>query len=59
MKCLRCQEEMFTAQMCGDVSGMGVYLSNKRKRSAVLCYVCPSCGHIDLVAKEAQNLKLD
>lgn len=66
MKCLRCEEEMFTAKMCGDVSGMGVYLSNKKKgiletekRSSVICYVCPSCGHIELIAKEVQNLKLD
>lgn len=66
MKCLRCQDEMFTAQICGNVSGMEVYLSNKKKgiletekRSAVICYVCPSCGHIELIAKDAQNLKID
>ena len=65
MKCSKCDAEMFRATLTGN----GVYpalLTNKKKgafehekRSAVLCYVCPQCGYIELYAENPQELKLD
>jgi rubrerythrin len=31
----------------------------QEKRSAVLCYVCPECGYIELYAENPQALKPD
>jgi len=65
MKCNKCDTEMFRANLTGN----GLYpvlLTNKKKgvfeperRSAVLCYVCPQCGHIELYAENPKELKLD
>ena len=65
MKCNKCDSEMFHANLTGN----GLYpalLTNKKKgvfesekRSAVLCYVCPQCGYIELYAKDPKQLKLD
>ncbi|OUN99708.1 hypothetical protein B5F98_00595 [Pseudoflavonifractor sp. An44] len=66
MECLRCKAEMFTAKFCADAVRTGAYLSNKKKGifeseriSGVTCYVCPVCGHIELIANEPQKVKLD
>lgn len=63
MKCLRCNEEMYTAKLKGDAVGTVVYLTNKKegffdteKTSSVSCYVCPNCGHIELTADNVKNL---
>lgn len=52
-----------------NLTGNGLYpalLTNKKKgvfesekRSAVLCYVCPQCGYIELYAEDPKGLKLD
>ena len=65
MKCNKCDTEMLRAYLTGN----GLYpvlLTNKKKgvfeterRSAVLSYVCPQCGHIELYAENPQKLKLD
>lgn len=66
MKCIKCGEEMFRAQLTDGASLCPVRLTNKKKgflepekRSAVLCYVCPKCGYLELYAEEPQKLKLD
>ena len=63
MECLRCKEEMFKANLKGDAVGTVVYLAKKKdgifapdKNSPVSCYVCPKCGHIELVADNVKNL---
>ena len=65
MKCSKCSEEMFHAQLTGNTL-YPVLLTNKKKgfmesekRSAVLCYVCPKCGYIELYAEEPKKLKID
>ncbi len=65
MECLRCKNEMFTAKLCGDAYGTGMYLKNKKKGMfetekicGVLCYVCPVCGHIELKADEPKKIRL-
>ncbi len=65
MKCNKCDTEMFHANLTGN----GLYpalLTNKKKgvfesekRSAVLCYVCPQCGYIELYAEDPKGIKLD
>lgn len=66
MECLRCKNEMFTAQLCGDAYGTGMYLKNKKKgmfesekTSAVTCYVCPECGYVGLNAAEPKKIRLN
>ena len=66
MDCFRCKEEMFYAKLKGDVVGTVVYLTNRKKgiwetekSSTVSCYVCPICGHIELIADNPKQLKLN
>lgn len=65
MECLKCNKNMFKAQIKGDVVGIGLYLTNKpkgvlesEKRTTVSCYVCPSCGHVELKADEPQIINI-
>lgn len=65
MKCNKCDTEMISANLTGN----GLYpvlLKNKKngvfepeRRSAVMCYVCPQCGYIELYAENPKGLKLD
>lgn len=65
MKCNKCDTEMFRATFTGN----GIYpasLTNKKRsvfepdlRSAVICYVCPQCGHIELYAENPKGIKPD
>lgn len=66
MECLRCKEVMFTAKLCGDAYGTGMYLKNKKegmfateKTSTVTCYVCPECGYVELKADEPKKIRLN
>ena len=66
MECIKCSEKMIQAKLRGDAVGTVVYLTNKRKgvfetekRSSVACYVCPSCGYIELNACDAKQLILE
>ena len=66
MKCGKCSGEMFRAQLTDGVSLLPVRLTNKKKgflepekRSAVLCYVCPKCGYLELYAEDPKRLALD
>ena len=65
MKCDRCEVEMFKAKMVG-AQFVEILLVNKKKgifesekRSTVSCYVCPECGHIELVADNPKGLQID
>lgn len=65
MKCMKCDTEMFRANLTGNALYPAL-LTNKKKgvleyerRSAVLCYVCPQCGYIELYAEDPKGLKLD
>lgn len=64
MKCNRCEIEMFKAKMSSSPF-FEIMLTNKKKgafesekRSAVLCYVCPECGHIELIANNPKGLQI-
>ena len=66
MKCGKCGEEMFRAQLTDGASLFSVRLTNKKKgflesekRSAVLCCVCPKCGYLELYAEDPKGLKLN
>jgi len=57
---------MFQAKLAADQSGIGVYLTNKKKgwfesekNSGVTCFVCPNCGYIELKANNPEKLELD
>lgn len=65
MKCDRCEIEMFKAKMVG-AQFVEILLTNKKKgvfetekRSTVSCYVCPECGHIELVANDPKGLQMN
>ena len=65
MRCSKCDTEMFQANLTGNTL-FPLLLTNKKKgvfesekRSAVLCYVCPKCGYIELYAENPEKLKLD
>lgn len=65
MKCDRCEIEMFKAKMVG-AQFVEILLTNKKKgvfetekRSTVSCYVCPECGHIELVANAPKGLQMN
>ncbi len=65
MKCNKCDTEMVHANLTGNAL-YPILLTNKKKgafeserRSAVLCYVCPQCGYIELYAENPKGLKLD
>ena len=65
MKCEKCDAEMFRANLTGNAM-FPALLTNKKKglcemerRSAVLCYVCPMCGYIELYAEDPKKLKID
>ena len=65
MKCDRCELEMFKAKMVG-AQFVEILLANKKKgvfetekRSTVSCYVCPECGHIELVADDPKGLQME
>ena len=64
MQCDRCQKEMFKAKMVG-AQFVEILLVNKKKgvfesekRSTVSCYVCPKCGHIELIADHPSSLQI-
>ena len=65
MECGRCQAEMFKAKMVG-AQFVEILLVNKKKgvfesekRSTVSCYVCPGCGHIELIADHPAELQMN
>lgn len=65
MECIKCKEVMYKAHLVGDVSGLDVWLRNKKKgiletekRSPVSCYVCPACGYVELNADKPQDLMI-
>ena len=56
---------MITAKLCGDVSGMSVRLTNKKKGvfetehiSTVSCFVCTKCGYVELKTDNPKDLIL-
>ena len=62
MECIRCKTEMFPAQLNGH--NYGVYLVNKKpgflgaeKWGKVSCFVCPSCGYMELKADDPKSLQ--
>ena len=66
MKCIKCDNEMYKAQMLGGVHGLLIYLQNKKagilesaKQSTVSCYVCSECGYIELHADDPKGLRAD
>jgi len=65
MKCERCRAELFKARMVG-AQLVEILLVNKKKgvfeqekRSTVSCYVCPECGHIELIADHPADLQVN
>lgn len=59
MQCFKCKADMKVVKLIGDVTGMPVYIANKKKgilnpetRSNVECFVCPQCGYIELKAEQ-------
>ncbi len=69
MKCGRCEAEMYQAKLDAKIVGaqlVEILLVNRKKglfssekRSAVSCYVCPECGHIELFADDPKGLQID
>ena len=67
MNCLRCDAEMFKANLVGGNPYMAnVMLKNKKKglcepekRGSVSCYVCPNCGHVELIADDPKKLMIN
>lgn len=65
MECGRCQAEMFKASLVGAQLVELVLVNKKKgifereKRSSVSCYVCPGCGHIELVADHPTDLQIN
>lgn len=66
MKCEKCGAGLFQANMVSAHFLSEILLTNKKpgllepeKRSTVSCYVCPACGHIELVADEPKKLQID
>jgi hypothetical protein len=67
MKCLRCENEMYKAQLTDGHIMTPVVLKNKGKNwltdperiSSVSCYVCPECGYVELQADDPKGLKVD
>ena len=64
MKCGKCEAEMFQAKITSAPAE--IMLTNKKpgffeteKRSRVLCYVCPECGHIELAAENPKGLQIE
>ena len=59
MKCDRCESKMFKAKMVG-AQFVEILLVNKKKGIFESeCYVCPECGHIELVADHPNDLQID
>lgn len=61
MECLKCKQQMISAQLNGGISP--VHLTNKKKsifdpekRSSVSCLVCPECGYIELKADDPKKI---
>ena len=59
MNCDICNCEMKKLNLIGDMHGMPIYLSSKKKglletekRSSVYAFVCPKCGQIKLIAQD-------
>lgn len=64
MKCIKCETEMFKADLTGGLYSLMVRNKKKgvfedEKRSSVSCYVCENCGYIALYADNPKDLKLD
>ena len=63
MKCGKCEEDMFKAELRGHYNR--VWLRNKEpgltgihKTGTVSCHVCPACGYIELYADDPKRLIL-
>ena len=63
MNCVKCDTEMFQAKMDAGYRDFPVRLTNikkglldKEKNSALKCYVCPSCGYMELYADDPQTI---
>ncbi|MBR4953891.1 MAG: hypothetical protein IKZ30_05170 [Oscillospiraceae bacterium] len=67
MECMKCKAQMFNATLVGDTMGAAsVFLRNKKKgifesekRCKVECFVCPSCGYVELKAENPKSIMLD
>ena len=66
MECLKCKGTMIEAKLIGDLTGMQVYLSNKKNgllekehRCKVACCVCTVCGYVELKAVSPKELILE
>ena len=64
IKCLRCENEMVTANLLTYHSSQQPIVQRTRKgilsapvQSGVKCLVCQKCGYIELRAEEPQKLK--
>ncbi|MBQ8966162.1 hypothetical protein [Ruminococcus sp.] len=63
LKCLRCGEEMVTAELLMYLASQPVVQRTRKGvlsapvQSATQCYVCRNCGYIELRAKEPHKLK--
>ncbi len=64
MRCDRCEAEMFQTRLTGMPTE--VILTNKKrgifeseKRSRVLCFVCPECGRVELMAEDPKGLRIE
>ena len=65
MKCDRCEVEMYSAKIVGGMPRDEILLINKKKGifesekwSRISCYVCPECGHIELIANDPKGLQI-
>ena len=63
MNCEKCDTAMFQAKMDAGYMGFPVRLTNIKnslldpeKASLVKCFVCPSCGKIELYADDPQTI---
>ncbi|MBO3445885.1 hypothetical protein [Clostridium sp. CCUG 7971] len=64
MKCKECKIEMKIVDFKTVLVGVKPYISAKKKGtfkgeniSDVLCYVCPTCGHIEFLAENPNEFK--
>ena len=63
MECIKCKGKMINAKLSGDMYGIGLSLTNKKKgifetahESSVTYFVCIECGYIELKADKPKNL---
>lgn len=66
MECIKCKGKMINAKIVGDIYGVGLSLTNKKKgvfeilhQSTVSCFVCVECGYIELKADKPKDLIIE